>query len=84
MKKRMKWSGFFTNLFGVILGITLTFGVNSLWQQREDKKRTKEVLILVRNELKTNKDMFKTHEKRIKTESYVYQKIVEAKQFWKI
>ena len=34
-----RWSGFFTNLLGVILGITLTFGVNSLWQKREEKKK---------------------------------------------
>ena len=61
--KKIIWSGFLSNLLGVILGIVLTWGVSSLWQQREEKQRTKEILILVRNELETNKEWFKSQEK---------------------
>jgi hypothetical protein len=66
------------NLLGVILGILLTFGGNALWQKHEENQRTKEMLILVRNELKENKDWFKRHEKIIKKDKYVYQQIVKA------
>jgi len=61
--KKIIWSGFLSNLLGVILGIVLTLGVSSLWQQREEKQRTKKILILVRNELETNKEWFKSQEK---------------------
>ena len=77
-KKDKIWSGFFTNLLGVILGILLTFGGNALWQKHEENQRTKEMLILVRNELKENKDWFKRHEKIIKKDKYVYQQIVKT------
>ena len=76
------WSGFLTNLLGVILGIVLTFGGNALWQQREEKKRTKEMLILVRNELETNKKWFKGQEDAMKADCYVYRKVLEIKD-WK-
>ena len=81
-KENKIWSGFLTNLLGVILGILLTFGGNALWQQREEKQRTKEVLILVRNELKTNKQWFKNQEKVMRKDCYVYKKILECKSDW--
>ena len=81
--KKEKWSGFFINLLGVIVGITLTFGVNSLWQKHEDKKKTKEMLILLRNELKTNKKWFKNQKKIIGKDSYVFKKLLEANKNWK-
>jgi len=56
--KKKDWKGFLINLTGVILGIMLTFGVNSLWQRREENKRTREMLILVRNELIDTKEWF--------------------------
>ena len=77
-KNRNKRSGFFTNLLGVILGIILTFGVNSLWEQREEKKKIKEVLILVRNELEANKVWFQNQERDIQQDCYVYKKILET------
>ncbi|MCL1973653.1 MAG: hypothetical protein FWG54_02415 [Bacteroidetes bacterium] len=77
------WSGFFTNLLGVILGIVLTFGGNALWQQREEKKKSKEMLILVRNELETNKEWFKSQETFISMDRYVYQRVLELKGNWK-
>ena len=84
MKKENKiWSGFLTNLLGVILGILLTFGVNSLYQQKEEKKKIKEMLILVRNELKTNQSYFRGQERVMRKDSYVYTKILEAKNNWK-
>ena len=83
MKKKRKWSGFFINLLGVIFGITLTFGINALWQKREDKKKTSEMLILVRKELEINKKWFKDQEKIIKKDSYVYKKLLEANKNWK-
>ena len=82
MKKRENkniWTGFLINMLGVILAIILTFGVNSIWQKQEEKKKTKEMLILVRNELKDNKEWFKSQEKMMRVDGYVYQKILEAK-----
>ena len=78
--KNKKLSGFFINLLGVILGISLTFGVNSLWQKREENKRTKEMLILIRNELKDTKVWFKDQEETMKNDGYVYEKILKAKK----
>jgi len=75
----MNLSDFFTNLLGVILGIMLTFGVNFLWRRREEKRRTKDMLILVRNELINNKEAFKIQEELLKKDGFVYQKILEAK-----
>ena len=83
MKKSNKWSGFFTNLLGVILGIALTFGGSALWQRHEEKKKTKEVLILVRNELKVNKEWFQNQEKHINEDISVYKKMIEFKGNWK-
>jgi hypothetical protein len=77
-EKRVIWKGFFVNMLGVILAIILTFGVNALWELREEKKRTKEMLILVRNELKESKDWFQSHEKLIKKDRYVYKQILKA------
>jgi len=73
------WIGFFTNLFGVILGIILTFGVTAMWQQRKEKKTTKEMLILVRNELVSNKAILQYSEQLMKKQGYVYKKILESK-----
>jgi len=73
------WINFLTNLLGVILGIVLTFGVNFLWRRREEKRRTKDMLILVRNELITNKEIFKIQEEFLKKDGAVYQKILDAK-----
>jgi len=77
-----RWSGFFTNLLGVILGIMLTFGANSLWQKHEDRKRTREMLILVRNELEINKEWFKDQESYMKKDCYAYKKLLEANKNW--
>jgi len=77
-----RWSGFFTNLLGVILGIMLTFGANSLWQKHEDRKRTREMLILVRNELEINKEWFKYQENYMKKDCYAYKKLLEANKNW--
>ena len=82
MRNKKIWSSFFANLLGVILGIMLTFGVNALWQKYEDKKKTKEMLILVRNELETNKEMFKKQEELIKQDRDAFKKILEANKQW--
>ena len=74
---------FLMNLSGVILGILLTFGVSSLYEKREEKKKIKEMLILVRNELQTNKNYFEHQESIIRRDSYAYKKILEAKKNWK-
>ena len=73
---------FFANFLGIVLGILLTFGVNELWQRHEEKGKTKEVLILVRNELETNKQWFKDQEAQINRDSYVFKKILEADKKW--
>ena len=82
-KLNKTWSNFLMSLLGVVLGILLTFGVNSLYQNREEKKKIKEMLILVRNELQTNKNYFKYQESIIRKDSEVYRKILEAKNDWK-
>jgi len=79
-KKKELWIGFFINMLGVILAIALTFGVNSLWMRNEYRKRTKEMLILVRNELKDNKDNFKRQEQFLQNNGSVYKIILEAKK----
>ena len=78
-EKRIIWKGFLINMLGVILAIVLTFGVNALWEKREENKKVKEMLILVRNELKDCKEWFKDQEKVIKQDAYVFQKILDAK-----
>jgi len=80
--KNKKWTGFFTNLLGVILGITLTFGVNALWQKHEEKKKIKEILILVRNELETNKEWLKSQEKYLKKDIDAFKKVLKADNQW--
>ena len=82
MNKKENWTSFFTSLLGVILGIVLTFGVNELWQKKEEKKRTKEMLILVRNELERNKKWFKNQEEILKKDSEAFTKILEASKKW--
>ena len=82
MKDEKLWLGFLMNLLGVILGILLTFGGNALWQQREEKRKTKEMLILVRNELETNKKWFTGQEKAMREDSYVYKQVLEIKNGW--
>ena len=79
-KKNLIWSGFLTNLLGVMLGIALTFGGNALWQQHEEKQRIKEMLILIRNELETNKVWFQNHDQLITKDQQLYKKILEAKE----
>ena len=81
-KKNKKWSGFFTNMLGVMLGISLTFGVNALWQRHEEKKNTKEILILVRNELVSNKDWFINQGKLLKDEVHAYRVLLDADKNW--
>jgi hypothetical protein len=73
------WIGFLTNLLGVIHGIILTFGVTALWQRRREKQTTKEMLILVRNELAFNKIILQHLEQMMKNQGYVYRKILENK-----
>ena len=79
------WIGFFMNLLGVVLGILLTFGVNSLYQKHEEKKKTKEILILVRNELQANKTWFTNQENSMRRDVSAYKKILkaEAENSWK-
>jgi len=83
MKMKKKWSGFLTNLLGVILGIALTFGGSAIWQKREERKKTREILILVRNELKVNKEWFQNQEKHMDEDIDVYKKMMELKGGWK-
>jgi len=82
-EKRAIWKGFLINMLGVILAIVLTFGVNALWEKHVEKKKTKEMLILVRNELETNKKWFKNQEKAMKEDRYAFKKMLEAKDNWK-
>jgi len=83
-RENKMWKSFLINVLGVIVGIMLTFGGNALWQKREEKKKIREMLILVRSELTSCKAWFKVQEETIKSESYVYKKIFEAKDDWTI
>jgi len=78
-KNNKMWKSFLINVLGVIVGIMLTFGGNALWQKREENKKIKEMLILVRNELTDCKEWFQEQEKVLKNDGYVYGKILEAK-----
>ena len=80
--KNQKFSGFFLNMLGVILGIVLTFGVNALWQKHEDKKKVNEIMTLLRHELEVNKEWFKTQRMLIKSDTAVYRKILAANGDW--
>jgi hypothetical protein len=82
LKNKNLWSGFFANLLGVVVGIMLTFGINSLWQKHEEKKKIKEMLILVRNELETNKEWFQKQEQILEQDGYAFKKILEADGKW--
>ena len=84
MKKKNKkmWKSFLINVLGVIVGIALTFGGNALWQKREENKKIKEMMILVRNELEANRNWFIYQDELIKKDGYVYKKIIEAKGDW--
>ena len=80
--KNKNLTGFFMNLLGVILGIVLTFGVNSLWQKHEDQKKINEIMVLLRHELEINKEWFKTQKNLMMDDSYVYRKILETNGDW--
>jgi hypothetical protein len=82
LKNKNLWSGFFANLLGVVVGIMLTFGVNALWQKHEEKKKIKEMLILVRNELEVNKEWFKKQKQLLEQDGYAFTKILEADGKW--
>ena len=82
MNNKGRASNFFTSLLGVILGIILTFGVNALWQKQEEKKKTKEMLILVRHELETNKRWFRDQREALKQDSYAFKRLLEADKKW--
>jgi len=82
-EKRAIWKGFLINMLGVILAIVLTFGVNALWEKHVEKKKTTEMLILVRKELEINKEWFKNQEKTMKEDRYAFKKMLEAKDNWK-
>ncbi|MDR1758284.1 MAG: hypothetical protein LBR51_04925, partial [Bacteroidales bacterium] len=48
-------SAFSANILGVIIGIALTFGVSELVQQCSDQKQVKEMLVLVEDEIFSNR-----------------------------
>ncbi len=78
----MSWDGFFPNFLGVILGILITFGGNTLWQNYEEKKKTKEMLTLLSSELHRNKVWVEDIRKLMQEDSRVYGKILESKDKW--
>jgi len=47
---------FVSNVLGVIVGIVLTFGVSYLIQRHNEKKQTREIMVLLRKELADNKN----------------------------
>jgi hypothetical protein len=53
------FSGFFSNLLSVIIGITITFGISFLIEQHKEKAQLREMIGLVQEELETNKAWFK-------------------------
>jgi len=79
-EKSKMWKGFFINVLGVIVGIILTFGGNALWQRREENKKIKEMLILVRTELIDCKEWLKDMEEAMKNDGYTYSKIWSARR----
>jgi len=49
-------SAFSANILGVIIGIALTFGISALVQHCSDEKQVKEMLVMVKNEVRSNRD----------------------------
>jgi len=68
-------ANFLSNVLGVIVGIALTFGITALVQRCSDQKQITEMLLLVENEIRSNRDWL---EKR----ADFYQKDKEAYQFF--
>ncbi|MDR3287093.1 MAG: hypothetical protein LBT27_06595 [Prevotellaceae bacterium] len=75
-----KWfSGFLPNLFAVIIGIMLTFGISSIIQHNNEKKDVKEMMTLIKKELNENKQWLRLRIQVYKDESKAFQKILTAK-----
>jgi hypothetical protein len=68
-------SAFSANILGVIIGIALTFGISALVQQYSDRKQVKEMLALLENEVRLNREWLE------KTADF-YQRDKEAYQFF--
>jgi hypothetical protein len=56
------FSGFFSNLLSVIIGITITFGISFLIEQHKEKAQIREMIGLVQEELKANKKWFESRD----------------------
>ncbi len=54
------FSNFSANILGVIIGIALTFGITFLVQRHQERKQTREMLSLVRQEILDNKNWLAT------------------------
>jgi len=54
-----------------------------LWQRHEEKKKEREMLILVRKELEINKKMFEHQAEVLRRDNNAYQKILKADRKWK-
>gem|GEM_PF-1607471 len=74
------WVYFLTNFLGIVLGIVLTFGVNSLWHRHQEKRRAKDILTLVRNELLNNKEILHMQETLLKKDALIYKEILAARK----
>jgi hypothetical protein len=56
------FSGFFSNLLSVIIGITITFGISYLIEQHKEISQMREMIGLVQEELETNKQWFQAQD----------------------
>jgi len=80
--KNRTMSIFYANLFGMILGIILTFGLNAVWQKYEDKKKTRKMTTLLIKELEVNKKWFQVQEKEFKQHIHAYNMLLAADKQW--
>ncbi|MDR2653357.1 MAG: hypothetical protein LBC68_13810 [Prevotellaceae bacterium] len=83
LKGFRKWfSGFFSNLLSVIIGIILTFGISSIIQSNNEKDDITKMMVLIRNEMSENKKWFNTIEENYKKDFHAYKKILATRGHW--
>jgi hypothetical protein len=71
-------SSFMSNVLGVIVGISLTFGISFILQLRNENEDTQEIMILIKKELKQNKIWLESWQEFYLEDLDAYKKILDA------
>ena len=70
------------NLLGVIIGIVITFGVSSLIQRSNEQKDVREIMILLKKELKENREWLDKQRGNFLDDLSAYKEILDANGDW--